>query len=273
MRNNQVGLEGSPGGDALVAGKGSTRLDGSNPDVPAAELLGVRVRYGPVVALDGLDLEVRRGEVLGLIGPSGSGKSSAVRVLVGLLRPDSGMVRVFGAVLPCRPVLSSVGYMAQSDALFDDLDAWENLRYFAALQGMSPTAATRRSEELLELMELSQDAKRPARGFSGGMRKRLSLGIALLHHPRLLVLDEPTVGMDPRLRLRMWSRFRSLAAGGAAVLVTTHVMDEADRCDRLALVSRGRIIASGTPEELRRGGGVSSLEDLFLVASPGEALS
>jgi ABC-2 type transport system ATP-binding protein len=145
-----------------------------------------------------------------------------------------------------------------------------NIAYFAALQGLRGAQASRRIDELLALMDLAGDAKRPVRGFSGGMRKRLSLAIALAHSPDLLLLDEPTVGLDPRLRLRMWERFHALASEGAAVLVTTHVMDEAERCDRLVLVFEGKAIASGKPDELRSSRGVSSLEQLFLEPRPGQ---
>jgi ABC-2 type transport system ATP-binding protein len=237
----------------------------------AASLRELRKSYGRVRALDGLDLEVGSGEVLGLIGPSGAGKTSAAKALVGLIKPDSGEARVFGEAMPSREVLSRVGYMAQSDALFEDLDARGNLAYFAALQGMAPPRAAARAAELLELMDLAGDSRRPVRGFSGGMRKRLSLAIALIHRPGLAVLDEPTVGMDPRLRLRFWEEFRRIADGGAAVVATTHVMDEAERCDRLALVFEGRVIASGSPDGLRHDFGVRSLEEIFLAA-PGPSV-
>lgn len=230
---------------------------------------GLKKRFGEIDALAGLDLEVRKGEVLGLIGPSGSGKTSFARALVGLLTADSGEVRVFGERMPSRKVLSRVGYMAQADALYDDIDGLGNLAYFAALQGMGKREARQRAESLVEFVGLSGHEKRFVREYSGGMRKRLSLAVALVHEPELIVLDEPTVGVDPRLRLRFWDEFRRLASGGAAILATTHVMDEAERCDRLALVFEGRVIAGGSPAEIRARYGVASLEEVFLMAASG----
>lgn len=232
-----------------------------------ARASGLRKRFGEVDALAGFDLEVKKGEVLGLIGPSGSGKTSFARALVGLLAPDAGEVRVFGERMPSRKVLARVGYMAQADALYDDIDGLANLAYFAALQGMGKREGRQRAESLVEFVGLSGHEKRFVREYSGGMRKRLSLAVALIHEPELIVLDEPTVGVDPRLRLRFWDEFRRLSAGGAAILATTHVMDEADRCDRLALVFEGRVIAGGKPEEIRASYGVASLEEVFLIAA------
>ena len=154
-----------------------------------------------------------------------------------------------------------------------DFDGLGNLRYFAALQGMARRDAIRRAEVLVDFVGLRGHERRRVRDYSGGMRKRLSLAVALVHEPELIVLDEPTVGVDPRLRLRFWDEFRRLASDGAAILATTHVMDEAERCDRLALVFEGRVIAEGSPDGIRASFGVKELEEVFLIAAAGDGRS
>jgi ABC-2 type transport system ATP-binding protein len=157
-----------------------------------------------------------------------------------------------------------VGYMTQAPALYDDLPARDNLVFFGRLFGLSRSEAGARADELLELVSLTQKARTPVRDLSGGMRQRTNLACAMIHRPRLLLLDEPTVGVDPVLRVSLWEHFRSLNAEGSTVLLTTHVMDEADRCDSVALIDAGRTIAEGTPQELRERTGASTIEEAYL---------
>jgi ABC-2 type transport system ATP-binding protein len=230
---------------------------------PAILARGLVRTFGAVRALDGLDLEVAGQRILGLLGPNGSGKTTFIRVLAGLLRPTSGEILVLGR----RPGLGTaphVGYMTQAPALYDDLPARDNLVFFGRLFGLSRSEAGARADELLELVSLTQKARTPVRDLSGGMRQRTNLACAMIHRPRLLLLDEPTVGVDPVLRVSLWEHFRSLNAEGSTVLLTTHVMDEADRCDSVALIDAGRTIAEGTPQELRERTGASTIEDAYL---------
>jgi ABC-2 type transport system ATP-binding protein len=225
------------------------------------EARGLRKRFGHLVAVDGIDLDVAPGRIYGLIGPNGSGKTTLIRLLVGLTRPTDGEARVLGTRMPSRPVLSRIGYMTQADGIYPELSVWENLVFFARLYGGVDRAELRRS---LELVELADRARTPALELSGGMRRRLSLACALVHHPPVVRLDEPTVGIDPVLRVQFWDHFRSLANGGSTILVSSHVMDEADRCDELVLFRAGRIVARGAPDEVRRAAGSERLEDAFL---------
>lgn len=230
---------------------------------PAIVARGLVRTFGSVRALDGLDLEVPTGTILGLLGPNGSGKTTFIRVLAGLLRPTTGEVRVLGR----RPGLATavhVGYMTQAPALYDDLPVRDNLVFFGRLFGLATGEARRRADELIELVSLTQKARTPVHDLSGGMRQRTNLACAMIHRPRLLLLDEPTVGVDPVLRVGLWEHFRSLNADGSTVLLTTHVMDEADRCDTVALIDAGRAIARGTPAELRERTGAATIEDAYL---------
>jgi ABC-2 type transport system ATP-binding protein len=235
----------------------------------AVEARDVRKRFGPVTALDGLSLAVNVGEIYGLLGPNGSGKTTLIRALAALVRPDAGEMRVFGAAPRAAVSSGTVGYMTQAAALYADLSVEENLRFFAALEGVADPAA--RMDEALRRVDLL-DRRRSAVGtLSGGMRQRVSLAATLLHQPRLLLLDEPTVGVDPALRREFWEHFRSLAATGVTILVSSHVMDEASRCDRLGLIRAGRVLAEGTASELVARAGTSDLEGAFLALSAATA--
>jgi ABC-2 type transport system ATP-binding protein len=228
----------------------------------AVEVDGVVKRFGRQVALNGVDLRVRRGEVYGLLGPNGAGKTTLIRCLVGLIRPDAGSIRVLGRRLPDLGVLARVGYMTQAAALYPDLSVAENLRFFASISG-----ADGHVDEVLRLVDLEDRRGSVVSTLSGGMRTRASLACALVHGPELLLLDEPTVGVDPQLRAQLWERFRAMAAGGTTIVVSSHVMDEAERCDRLGLIRFGRLLAEGTADELRRLAGTDRLEDAFLKLS------
>jgi ABC-2 type transport system ATP-binding protein len=228
----------------------------------AVEVDGVVKRFGRQPALNGVDLRVRRGEVYGLLGPNGAGKTTLIRCLVGLVRPDAGTVRVLGRRLPDLGVLGRVGYMTQAAALYPDLSVAENLRFFAAISG-----ADGHVDEALRIVDLADRRGSIVSTLSGGMRTRASLACALVHRPELLLLDEPTVGVDPQLRAQLWERFRAMTAGGTTIVVSSHVMDEAERCDRLGLIRYGRLLAEGTAADLRRLAGSDRLEDAFLKLS------
>src|SRR5689334_15347816 len=188
---------------------------------------GVRKRFGTVEALAGLDVRVRTGEIYGLLGPNGSGKTTLIRCIAGLLRPDAGSITVLGQLPLAAVQAGRVGYMTQAAALYGDLSIDENVRFFAKLEGI--TNAEQRIVAVLTTVELLDRRRSVVSTLSGGMRTRLSLAIALLHEPDLLLLDEPTVGVDPVLRQELWTHLRSLASGGTTILVSSHVMDEASR--------------------------------------------
>lgn len=231
----------------------------------AIEARDVRKRFGDLEALRGLSIAVRTGEIYGLLGPNGSGKTTFIRCVAGLVRPDSGTLNVLGR-RPKEVVGSGeLGYMTQSAALYPELSVEENLRFFGALAGVEHVG--QRIEESLRTVDLSDRRRSIVGTLSGGMRQRVSLAAALLHDPRLVLLDEPTVGIDPALRREFWTHFRALAARGVTLLVSSHVMDEAARCDRLGLIRDGRVLAEGSAAELVSRAGTPDLESAFLALS------
>jgi ABC-2 type transport system ATP-binding protein len=229
-------------------------------DQPAIQVDRLLVERGGRTVLHGLDFAIGAGRITGLLGPSGCGKTTLMRAIVGVQVVASGGVRVLGEPAGSPGVRAGVGYVTQSPAVYTDLSARENLRYFAGVL-RAPAA---RVEETLETIQLAEHADRPVYNLSGGQRARVSLGTALLGRPDVLVLDEPTVGLDPVLREDLWQTFHSLARGGAALLVSSHVMDEAGRCDDLLLMREGRMLADLTPDELRARTGEDDMERAFL---------
>jgi ABC-2 type transport system ATP-binding protein len=228
----------------------------------AVEVDHVVKRFGALKALDGVTVRIRRGEVYGLLGPNGAGKTTLIRGLVGLVAPEEGRVTVLGQRMPQLDVLARVGYMTQQAALYPDLSAEENARFFGAIHGREDGV-----RDALEFVDLWDRRRSVVSTLSGGMRTRCSLACALVHQPDLLLLDEPTVGVDPQLRIQLWDRFRKMATAGTTILVSSHVMDEAERCDRLGLIRFGRMLAEGTVPELKAKAGVERLEDAFLRLS------
>jgi len=222
---------------------------------PPIELDTVVKTFGEVRALDGVSFAVHSGETFGLIGPNGSGKTTLIRLLLGLGRPTSGSVRVLGRMMPNRVVAAQIGYMTQSSALYGELSVRENLAFFGTLYGLSGKRLRERIADTLRLVELAERAGSVVATLSGGMRQRVSLATALIHQPRLLFLDEPTVGIDPELRLAFWDYFARLNAEGVTIVVSTHHLDEAARCHLLALLRFGRLLAVASPAGLRRESG------------------
>jgi ABC-2 type transport system ATP-binding protein len=231
------------------------------PPSPAVEAVALRKDFGSIHAVAGIDLSLPPGRIYGLLGPNGSGKTTLIRLLTGLASATSGSVRVLGVAMPSRSNLAHVGYMTQADGIYPELTVWENLRFFAALYGQTDRA---RIIETLALVELADRLDTPAINLSGGMRRRLSMACALVHRPAVIFLDEPTVGVDPALRVQFWDHFHRLAAAGATLVVSSHVMDEADRCDELLFIRDGRVLARGTTAELRKRAGTDNLETAFL---------
>ncbi len=237
------------------------------PDPDAVVLDSVRVKRGNHEVLHGVSMTVARGTLLGLLGPSGSGKTTLMRSIVGVQRGVSGSVRVLGEPAGAKALRTRVGYVTQSSSVYDDLTVRQNLRYFAAVVGAPRDDVDR----VIDETHLGSHADALVASLSGGQRSRASLAAALLGSPQLLVLDEPTVGLDPVLRVELWTVFRALAAKGTTLIVSSHVMDEATRCDDLVLLRDGVVLAEETPASLLKRTHTTDAESAFLALIDGSA--
>lgn len=230
-------------------------------------------RFGDFAAVDGIDLHVRRGEVFGFLGPNGCGKSTTIRMLCGLLRPTSGRLEVDGldVATEAETIRERVGYVAQFFNLYGDLTVHENLEFYGGVYGVPRAELWPRIERWCERLELSRYARMMAGSLSTGVQRSLALAAAVLHEPAILLLDEPTSGVDPVARRAFFEVIAELANGGTSVLVTTHVMDEAERCGRLALMNRGKLVAEGTPSQIKALGGTGIFQ--LTAHPPAQALA
>ena len=222
--------------------------------------------FGKQTVLKDINLTVNAGEIVGLIGPSGAGKSTVIKVTLGMEVASGGSAKVFDTQMPNRQLLSRIGYMAQTDALYDSLSGYENLKFYGQMKGISKDNLPQAIQHVAEVVDLTKDLKKRVAGYSGGMMRRLSLAIALLGDPDLLILDEPTVGIDPALRRQIWAELGRIRDAGRSILITTHVMDEAELVDRVALLLDGKVMAFDEPVVLKHDYGVDSIEDVFLKA-------
>jgi len=227
----------------------------------------LRKEFDGLVAVDDLDMRIEKGVLYGLIGPNGSGKTTAIKMLVGLLTPSGGEAHVLGEKVPSRGTVERIGYMPQEVAIYPDLTIHENMELFGELYSVPQVELGRREALLLDVIDLRQRRDSVVSQLSGGMKHRTSLACALVHDPELLFLDEPTVGVDPELRVGFWKYFHDLKARGKTVVLTTHYMDEAVRCDLVGMMRAGRLIAEGTPKELMARAGASDLESAFMFFS------
>jgi len=226
-------------------------------------------RFGSLTAVENLNLRIETGEVFGLLGPNGSGKTTTIRMLCGLLEPSAGTASVAGIDVSIAPerIKQRIGYMSQKFGLYEDLTVAENLDFYAGVYELTGAAKGERLRQVVDFIGLGNRLTQLAAALSGGWKQRLALGCALLHRPPVLFLDEPTAGVDPAARRSFWRAIHELARQGTTVLVTTHYMDEAERCGRLAMLSGGHLIALGTPAEVAAqvGGGAKTLEDAFVI--------
>lgn len=223
-------------------------------------------KFGKQTVLADINLTVAPGAIVGLIGPSGAGKSTVIKTTLGMEVADGGQATVFGQVMPNRQLLNRIGYMAQTDALYEALSARENLKFYAQMKGIAKNEMKASIDHVAEVVDLTPDLDKRVSNYSGGMMRRLSLAIALLGEPELLILDEPTVGIDPALRRQIWQELGRIRDEGRAILITTHVMDEAELVDKVALLLGGKVMAFDQPDVLKAQYQAKSIEEVFLKA-------
>lgn len=222
--------------------------------------------YGKNIVLRDINLTVASRDILALIGPSGAGKTTLISTIMGMLKPKAGSVTVLDTTMPNRQVLAKIGYMAQTDALYDVLTGRENLDFFGTMQGVTKAQMADRIPHAAGVVNLNDDLDKYVKDYSGGMKRRLSLAIALISDPPLLILDEPTVGIDPELRQQIWQELHKIAGEGKTILLTTHVMEDAEEADHVMMIRNGEAIAQGTPVALTKQYQVATIEEVFLQA-------
>ncbi len=240
---------------------------------PTIEAIGLRKLYGQLVAIDDVNLQVRAGEILGFLGPNGAGKTTTIKILTGLLAPTAGTARICGFNIQAQPLQAKacIGYVPDTPNLYGKLNAWEFLRFIGRLYRVPKPQVEQRATELLKMFDLEDAAGDLLEGYSHGMQQKMALAGALVHNPKVLFLDEPTVGLDPKSARLIKSLLRQIADRGATVFFSTHILEIAERmCDRVAIINKGEIIAVGTMDELRAGGASGSLEDIFLSLTGGD---
>lgn len=225
-------------------------------------VINVKQVFKNKIIFQDVNFSMKSGEIVGLLGPSGSGKTTLIKALIGMSRPTEGEIHLLGIQQPSLKVMGDIGYMAQSDALYEELTAKSNLAYFGRLYGLKGKKLKERIQECLKFVDLDKEKNKSVQNYSGGMKRRLSLAISIIHQPKMIFLDEPTVGIDPALKRTFWSEFHNLRNHGMSFLISTHVMDEAERCDRILLLSNGTLIDAGTPQTLIEEYG--SIEDAFM---------